>query len=351
MATKKYVGENALLYFWGKIKTLVGTKVDKVEGKGLSTNDYTTAEKNKLGGIDAGAQVNVIESVVVNGTTATIANKTATVTMETGAIDQIKVNGAAQTIVDKAVDITVPTTTSQLTNNSNFISDSAYVHTDNNYTTIEKNKLSGIDEGAEVNVLEGVKVNGTALTIDAEKKVNVPVPVNTSDLINDSNFVVDSAYVHTDNNYTTTEKNKLSGLPTNAEANVIDTIKVNGTAQTVTSKAVDITVPTNNNQLTNGAGYQTSAQVQAAINTALEGITGIDFQIVTDLPASGTKGVIYLKLNGSSTTRNIYDEYIWLSSSSSYEKIGTTEIDLTNYVQFSDLVEITNGEIDTIVAS
>ena len=34
-------------------------KVDKVSGKGLSTNDYTTTEKNKLAGISAGAQVNV----------------------------------------------------------------------------------------------------------------------------------------------------------------------------------------------------------------------------------------------------------------------------------------------------
>jgi hypothetical protein len=34
-------------------------KVDKVSGKGLSTNDYTTAEKNKLNGIASGAEVNV----------------------------------------------------------------------------------------------------------------------------------------------------------------------------------------------------------------------------------------------------------------------------------------------------
>lgn len=34
--------------------SLLGNKVDKVSGKGLSTNDYTTAEKNKLAGIDLG---------------------------------------------------------------------------------------------------------------------------------------------------------------------------------------------------------------------------------------------------------------------------------------------------------
>lgn len=37
----------------------ISGKVDKVSGKGLSTNDYTTNEKNKLSGIEASAQVNV----------------------------------------------------------------------------------------------------------------------------------------------------------------------------------------------------------------------------------------------------------------------------------------------------
>lgn len=40
------------------IKSALDNKVDKVAGKGLSTNDYTTADKNKLAGIEAGAQVN-----------------------------------------------------------------------------------------------------------------------------------------------------------------------------------------------------------------------------------------------------------------------------------------------------
>lgn len=47
----KYLDSNGLLYLWGKIKALVGGKVDKVEGKGLSANDFTTAEKEKLAGL------------------------------------------------------------------------------------------------------------------------------------------------------------------------------------------------------------------------------------------------------------------------------------------------------------
>nr|DAU26311.1 MAG TPA: fibritin [Caudoviricetes sp.] len=51
----------------------ISTKVDKVSGKGLSTEDYTSAEKTKLEGIDTGAEVNVIETVNVKDTSGTTA--------------------------------------------------------------------------------------------------------------------------------------------------------------------------------------------------------------------------------------------------------------------------------------
>ena len=51
----KFLDTAGLTYLWGKIKTALSGKVDKVSGKGLSTNDYTTAEKNKLAGIETGA--------------------------------------------------------------------------------------------------------------------------------------------------------------------------------------------------------------------------------------------------------------------------------------------------------
>ena len=65
----KFIGQSGLTYLWSKIKNYVSTQISnlnldgtyqkKETGKGLSTNDYTTAEKNKLGGIAAGAEVNV----------------------------------------------------------------------------------------------------------------------------------------------------------------------------------------------------------------------------------------------------------------------------------------------------
>lgn len=48
----KYLDNNGLLYVWNKIKALLGGKVDKVEGKGLSANDFTAADKSKLDGLE-----------------------------------------------------------------------------------------------------------------------------------------------------------------------------------------------------------------------------------------------------------------------------------------------------------
>ena len=44
------------------VKDSLDNKVDKVNGKGLSTEDYTSDEKTKLSGIETGAKKTVIDS-------------------------------------------------------------------------------------------------------------------------------------------------------------------------------------------------------------------------------------------------------------------------------------------------
>lgn len=58
--------------------------------------------------------------------------------------------------------------------------------------------------------------------------------------------------------FTTDYEAKLKGIAANAQVNVIETVKVNGVAQNVTDKAVDVTVPTKVSELTNDAGYKTT---------------------------------------------------------------------------------------------
>lgn len=60
------------------IETAVDNKVDKVTGKGLSTNDFTTAEKNKLAGIEAQATKTVVDSALSSTSTNAVQNKVIT---------------------------------------------------------------------------------------------------------------------------------------------------------------------------------------------------------------------------------------------------------------------------------
>ena len=118
----------------------------------------------------------------------------------------------------------------------------------NDFSNDYKNKLNGIASGAQVNKIETIKVNGTALTPDSNKAVNIDISgkANASDVYtkaqSDSRYVQDTSYKHTDNNYTTAEKNKLAGIEEEAQVNVIERIYVNDIEQTVRNKAVSIRV-------------------------------------------------------------------------------------------------------------
>lgn len=361
------------------VDTALDGKVDKVSGKGLSANDYTTTEKNKLGNIASGAQVNVIESV--------------------------KVNGTALSVTSKAVDVSVPTALSQLTNDSGYITSAdvpegatastvtpkmdgtAARGTDNGFargdhvhptdtsrasasdlTALEtrvgtaETKLSGIAEGAQVNVIESIKVNNTAQQVTS-KAVNITVPTALSDLTNDGNFVTDANYTHTDNNLTDTLLTKLNGIDTGATKTVIDSALSDSSANPVQNKVINsalaakapLASPTftgTPKAPTATAGTKTTQIattefVSTAVANAIAGVTSISYQVVTSLPASGENGVIYLVAH-SHGTGDAYDEYVWTGTA--FEKLGNTDIDLSGYMLKTDMVAITTSEIDAMFA-
>lgn len=94
-----FLNYDGLLYFWQKIKALLAGKVDKIDGKGLSTNDFTTAEKNKLAGlknythpttsgnkhIPAGGSANQILGWSADGTAKWVNEKDTTYSVMSGA--------------------------------------------------------------------------------------------------------------------------------------------------------------------------------------------------------------------------------------------------------------------------
>jgi len=136
------------------------------------------------------------------------------------------------------------------------------------------------------------------------------------------------------------------------EDNVIEKIQKNGVDLTISGKTVNIPVPTDADieALITAHGYQTEAEVTTAIDAALAEITGFEFELVDELPATGKKGVIYLVPNGGAAA-NAKDEYIWIipeEGDPHFEQIGSTEVDLSGYVQATELHALTNSEIDTI---
>lgn len=70
-----FLNNAGLERLWGKITAKLNTKVDKVDGKGLSTNDYTTTEKNKLAGIATGATKVTVDSALSSSSTNPVQNK------------------------------------------------------------------------------------------------------------------------------------------------------------------------------------------------------------------------------------------------------------------------------------
>lgn len=70
------------------------------------------------------------------------------------------------------------------------------------------------------------------------------------------------------------------------------------------------------------------------VDDAIGNITEFDFQIVTELPTTGVKGVIYLIAHAHGEGDG-YDEYIWVTDK--FEKIGNTDINLDGYVTGKDL--------------
>jgi hypothetical protein len=78
-----YLDATGLSQVWAAI---IAAFVQQEAGKGLSTNDLTDALKKKLDEIAEGAQVNVIESVKVNGTALEITDKGVNVLVPTGAL-------------------------------------------------------------------------------------------------------------------------------------------------------------------------------------------------------------------------------------------------------------------------
>lgn len=182
----------AISDFEVKIKLFISQNYQpKESGKGLSANDYTTTEKEKLAGLPTGTQI-----------TQNLASK----------VD--KVEGKQLSTEDFTTVLKNKLEGLSNYNDAEVKKNIASLQSTIN-TLVNENPNEVIDSFNEVKkFLEGVTdtENLAAMLAALESKITAKIPTKLSQLSNDGNFVQDTNYVHTDNNFTTEEKEKLAGL-------------------------------------------------------------------------------------------------------------------------------------------
>jgi hypothetical protein len=84
--------------------------------------------------------------------------------------------------------------------------------------------------------------------------------------------------------------------------------------------------------------YYTKSQTytQTEVQQLIAAIPNFSVEVVSSLPAEGETMTLYL-VPKVGTAPDVYEEYVWVTSSSSYELLGTTAVDLTGYLQTSDI--------------
>lgn len=282
--------------------TALSGKVDKVEGKVLSSNDYTTAEKEKLAGLSNYDDTNIKASIATKAEADNVYTKEEVNTELGKKADKTTVEALTTTVEGKA---------NKATTISGYGIEDAYTKTevDAKVSSVYKYKGSVANEAAlptegqvigDVYNLEDTGMN-VAWTGEGWDKLGSVVDLTPYLTKEDAGktyaakattlegYGITDAYTKSEvdteldkkvdkeigkqlstNDYTTAEKTKLTGIATGAEVNKIDAVKVNGTALGITDKAVNIDLSNYATKSTTLAGYGiTNAYTKDEVNTEL----------------------------------------------------------------------------------
>ena len=202
--------------------SLEESKVDAIVGKGLSTNDYTRAEKTKLAGIEDNANAythpathpasmitETSEKRFVSDTEKAAWNAKATESFVTEAIANAQLNGGQGGSVDLSGYVTTTALNTALNEKVDKVSGKSL--STNDYTNAEKTKLAGIEANAN-NYSHPSSHPASIITETSEKRF---VTDNEKSTWNNKVDKISGKGLST-NDYTTEEKNKLQGIAVNA---------------------------------------------------------------------------------------------------------------------------------------
>lgn len=299
------------------VSAALDDKVDKVEGYDLSENNYTTAEKDKLASIQAQSERNAIVGIIINSQELTIGEDriargsvsggggdTGNVPDPAGSpnkvlrtnptadgfgwgnniTDIISVSDTLPTGSFNNGDLTYLTTDNRLYRNdgTNWIDyadpvDNMIYRSSSNIPYALKSgtlvafvqESAGIvdfDTPGSVQGTLGYAYGGTGATSYTTGSIIKAGATGFTDAVAGTDYAAPppSGMGYSSNDYTTTEKNKLAGVDTGAQVNVIENVALNNANLTISNKRVNIDL----------SGYPTNSVVNAALALKVDKVAG-----------------------------------------------------------------------------
>ena len=251
----------------GVAKVTVPTKTsDLTNDSGFITASQVPAQVNSDWNASSGvAQILNKPNLAAVATSGSYNDLTDKPTIPTVPVDDVRVNGTS-VVSNKIADVTVPTKTSDLTNDSGFITAGEIptipVH------DVEVNGNSVVDAQGVANIDLSGYATDAELTQGLSTKQDTISDLDTirSGAQAGATAVQDPNYVHTDNNFTNADKTKLDGIEAGAEVNDVENVRVNGTS-VVSNKIADINVPTKTSDLTNDSGFITASDIPTQVQS------------------------------------------------------------------------------------
>lgn len=163
------------------------------------------------------------------------------------------------------------------------------------------------------------KINNADL-VPTKDSVNLVLSGGVKDAIDSLNTSID-ADLETINNSITTINNNITNIVNTEISNQIKSSIVDNLTSSETEKSL-------------------SAKQGKVLKDLIDSLANLQITIVNSLPSVGESNIIYL-VKKSGTGTDVHDEYIYVEGA--WEKIGTTDIDLSDYYTKSQVDTITNG--------
>lgn len=383
---RKVLDDNGVLYFWSKIKSFF---VAKEDGKGLSTNDYTTAEKNKLAGITTGANKYTHPTYtahtsglykIANDATGHVSGATAVVKADITALGipaqdttytaasqtkmglltaagKIKLDGIADgaEVNQNAFSTVRVGTTGEFSFSASTKTDTITLSTGGGVTlTLDADRKTvtfSCHTHANAATLDKITAEVYAEIMGAKNQAHTHNNKDTLDLITDVAWSTVYGQTHTHANadvldattasFTTALLTKLNGIAAGANKTTVDSALSSTSTNPVQNKAVNTAL---------------SGKISTSARGAKNGVASLDANGL--IPSSQLPSFVDDVIEGYYSDGKFYKDeahktaitgetgkiYVDLSTNLSYRYGGTAYVQITS----SDMVAITNAEIDTI---